>query len=143
MLVFMIQNAYVSANISIFVFEMKRWLKYLLPLAAVVLFWNSMSSDTENAAIGMHTHEASIGLPVSVCDSELCLHIQDDISYFYRVQSSARRIVGMYKNSFTFVRSGKLINVSICYLCLKKSLVLHSSVLRPSDRLLNLGKLII
>lgn len=126
---------------------MKRLLKYLLPVIAVLALWNcmgtSVSADTGNAAAAMSLEETVYQTVISESQSELCLPRQISVASCQRIQSGARRTVGSGRNNIEFTKSGKIINADIRYFVQKKSIIIHSSLIEPAHRLLYLGKLII
>lgn len=125
---------------------MKRLLKYLFPVIAVLALWNcmstSVSADTEDTAV-MSFEETVCQSAISESQSELCLPRQISVASCQRIQSGMRRTVGSGRNNIEFTKSGKIINADIRYFVQKKSIIIHSSLIEPSHRLLYLGKLII
>lgn len=76
-------------------------------------------------------------------DNEVCVPRQVSFASSARVQGKARRTENVQRQSFEFVRSGKIINPAIRYFIQKKSINNHSSLSDPADKLARLGKLII
>ena len=126
---------------------MKSILKYLFLTIVTVLFWNcadsSISADPEDGRMTMSFSENEYHANISAPDSQLCLPRQVSYSNVQRVQSSSRRTNVVHRNNFEFIKSGKEINADLMYLIQKKSIIIHSSLIRPSNRLLSLGRLII
>ena len=127
--------------------EMKTILKYLFLTIVAVMFWNcagkSVPSVSEDDHMSMSINAASCQANVSTPDSHLCLPRQVSYSNVQRVQSSTRRSNSVHRSSFEFIKSGKEIHAGLRYLIQKKSLLVHSSLIEPANRLLYLSRLII
>ena len=126
---------------------MKRLLKYLFLVIVSVLFWNSadysISPVSEDRQMAKCISDLEYHANISAPDSQLCLPRQVSYSNVQRVQGSSRRTNVVHRNNFEFIKSGKEINADLRYLIQKKSIIIHSSLIRPSNRLLSLGRLII
>ncbi len=126
---------------------MMRLLKYLFLAVVTVLFWSCadcpVSTVSEEGLMAMSFSEKEYNANISVPDSQLCLPRQVTYSNVHRVQNSTRRTNGTHRNNFEFIKSGKEINADLIYLIQRKSIIIHSSLIRPSNRLLYLGQLII
>lgn len=128
-------------------FEMKRLLKYLFPAIAAFVFWNCTdapaSAAADEASDVMSFEERAYRSAVSESESELCLPRQISSANSQRVQSTARRTVGAGRSNFEFVRSGKVVNADIRYSVQRNSILIHSALIEPANRLLCLSRLII
>ncbi len=126
---------------------MKKLLKYLLPVIVAFAFWNCeeryVSTVAEEVSEVMSLSETSCQTEISESESELCLPRQVSFAGSHRVQSAPRRTTGTHRNNLEFTKSGKVINAGIRYFVQRKSIIIHSSLVEPSFRLLSLGKLII
>lgn len=126
---------------------MKKLLKYLLPVIAVLAFWNCMDAPVRSAAeevsVAMSLEEAAYQTTISDPESELCLPRQVSSANFHRVQSTARRTGGACRNNIEFIKAGKMVNADIKYSVQIKDIIIHSSLIEPAHRLLCLGRLII
>ena len=126
---------------------MKRWLKYLLPLMVVVIFWNCKDNLTPKVPdVVAESHsicEAICDTVISTSESELCLPRQISYANQSQVQTSARRTAGNSRINVEFAKSGKVVNSGIRYFIQRKSIIIHSSLVEPANKLLYLGKLII
>lgn len=127
---------------------MKKLLKYLLPLIVAAAFWNQADtrhefSVSEEAAVCMHIDQTSRHSDISEYQHEFCLPRQVSFGSTQRVQNAPRRTTGFNRNNLEFAKSGKVINAGLRFFIQQKSIIVHSSLLEPSFRLLYLGKLII
>lgn len=133
--------------VSLFL-EMRIWLKYLLLLVVVTVFWNC-KSDLVSVTVPEDTssHQAICvavsGNIISSSESELCLPRQISYTNPYRVQTTARRTTSYNRTNVEFAKSGKIINSGLRYFIQRKTIIIHSSLIEPSVKLLYLGKLII
>lgn len=127
---------------------MSNWLKYLLPaiVVCVVVSCNTDSSvsevsdgDIREFAVDVLSCQTS----VSETESELCLPRQISVTNTVRVQNAARRTNFLQRNNIEFARSGKVMNAGLTYIIQRKSIIIGSSRIEPTFRLLSLGKLII
>lgn len=141
---------------------MKQTLKYLIIFALTVVFaeaseWSGASFATSSGHIerregrgcGISEEVADIienggtSTYLTETDNEVCVPRQVSFASSARVQGKARRTENVQRQSFEFVRSGKIINPAIRYFIQKKSINNHSSLSDPADKLARLGKLII
>ena len=126
---------------------MKRILKYLLPVVLAVVFWNCTdtpaSSVPEEGLADFQLVEMSCHSSLSATESEFCPPRQVSFANSQRVQSAPRRTAGANRTNLEFTKSGKVINACLRYVIQRKSIIVHSSLIEPSHRLLYLGKLII
>ena len=127
---------------------MKKLLKYLLPLIIAAAFWNwsdtkHESSVPEEAIACMHIDQTSRQSDISETQHEFCLPRQVSFGNTQRVQNAPRRTAGFNRNNMEFAKSGKVINAGLRFFIQQKSLIVQSSLLEPTFRLLYLGKLII
>lgn len=127
--------------------EMRKWLKYLLPLIFVAVFWNCkdnlIPAAPEEFSATQAICEAVSDNIISSSESELCLPRQISYASSSRVQTTARRTTGYSRASVEFTKSGKIVNAGLRYFIQRKSIIIHSSLIEPSHKLLYLGKLII
>lgn len=126
---------------------MRKWLKYLLPMIVMAVFWNCndslVSTVPEKASASqVFCEEVSCSI-ISSSESELCLPRQISYASPLRVVNSARRTNSCSRVNFEFSKSGKVINASLRYFIQRKTIIIHSSLIEPSHKLLYLGKLII
>ena len=126
---------------------MRRWLKYLLLLMVAFSFWNCkdnlLSSVPEEISATQAISEAVCDNIISSSESELCLPRQVSYASPIRVHNTARRTTGYSRANVEFAKSGKIINAGLRYFIQRTSILIHSSLIEPSHKLLCLGKLII
>ena len=127
--------------------EMRKWLKYLLPLIVAIAFWdckdNQLSTVPEKIPASQAISEAVCDNTISSSESELCLPRQISYASSSRVQTTARRTTSYGRTNVEFAKSGKIFNAGLRYIIQRKSVIIHSSLIEPSHKLLYLGKLII
>ena len=126
---------------------MKNLLKYLLFFLVAATFVNCtdkyVSSVSDETEAGMSLSESLYHTNISASDSELCIPRQEQIVNSQRIQSTTRRTNHVHRNSVVFAKSGKVINAELRYFIQQKSIIIHSTLMEPTHRLLSLGKLII
>lgn len=117
---------------------MRGVLKYLILFIVSVVSWEAAESSD------LPLEEASLStVCLSETDSDFCLPAKVSFASPARVQSGARRTDNIQRNTFEFVKAGKLINSGIRCFMLRTSLSGNSSLSDPSRKLLFLGRLII
>lgn len=127
--------------------DMIRLLKYLLLFVVAAAFCGGAGKDVPElsaqdiAAVSFDDQACRADL--SPTDSQLSLPRQTTFANTQRVQSSVRRSSGSQRNNVEFAKSGKIVNAELCYFTQTQSLIIHSTLIEPSRRLLCLGKLII
>ena len=126
---------------------MKNLLKYLRFFLVAATFVNCtdkyVSSVSDETEAGMSLSESLYHTNISASDSELCIPRQEQVVNGQRVQSTTRRTNNAHRNSVVFAKSGKVINAELRYFIQQKSIIIHSTLMEPTHRLLSLGKLII
>lgn len=124
---------------------MKRLLKYLFPAIMALVLWNctDLSPAADEASPAASFKETAYQTAISKQESELCLPRQVSYANSHRVQSTARRTVGAGRSDIASVRSGRIINAGIRYTVQRNSILVHSALIEPANRLLCLGRLII
>ena len=125
---------------------MKRWLKYLLPLVVLTLFWNckddSISTSPDKASIVHAISETVCDNVIYASDSELCLPRQISHASPSRIQTTSRRTTSHCRVNIEFAKAGKIINPGIKYLTIN-TIIFRSALYEPASRLSALGRLII
>lgn len=126
---------------------MKKLLKYLLFFLVAATFVNCtdkyVSSVSDETEAGMSLSESLYHTNISASDSELCIPRQEQIANSQRIQSTTRRTNHVHRSNAVFAKSGKVINAGLRYFIQQKSIIIHSTLMEPTHRLLSLGKLII
>ena len=112
----------------------------------VAVFWNC-KDETLSAVpqpYDVQTIEESVcDNVISASESELCLPRQVCYSNPSGVRTTARRTTGYGRINVEFAKSGKMINAGLRYSIQTKSILIHSSLMNPAQKLLYLGVLII
>lgn len=126
---------------------MRNILKYLLLFIVTAVFWDRADAVTSSADkdtyIVFPAEESVFHTKISASDSELSPPHHVSITNSVQVQSTARRTNGIQRNKAEFTKCGKVINSSQRYFIQKKTIITHSSLIEPAQKLLYLGKLII
>lgn len=126
---------------------MRKWLKYLLPLMVATMFWNCTDDPISAVPETFSPHqaicEAVCDNVISASESELCLPRQISYTSPSRVQTTARRTTGCSRVNIEFAKSGRIINAGLIYYIQRNTIIIHSSLIEPSHKLLYLGRLII
>ena len=126
--------------------EMRKLLKYLFPVIMALAFWGCMDKSVPAASeeiASMSLTDTSYQTNISASESELCLPRQVSFANSNRVQSSARRTTTAHRSNLEFAKSGKVVNAGLRYIIQHQSIIVHSTLVEPTHRLLCLGKLII
>lgn len=120
---------------------MKRWLKYLLPLALIAFFCNDRTSVTEDALSPVHNSGSVCQTSYSAFSSELCLPLQDNSSSAHRLQNFSKRKIGEHNPDF--IKSGKIVSAGLRYFNHNITYITYCSLVELLRRLIYLCKLII
>lgn len=127
--------------------EMRRLLKYLLPVIVTAVFWgcadHSVPHVSEIAVADICFDGSACHTDISASESGFCLPRQVSFGNTNRVQSTVRRTAGAQRMNLEFAKSGKVVNAGLRYVIQLQSVIAHSSLAEPSRKLLCLGKLII
>jgi hypothetical protein len=127
--------------------DMKRLLKYLLPLMVAIAFWNSEGKELSTVAekpvadmsVDASAHNAVFAIPAA----EVFLPRTVSFSNAHRIQTGARRTSSAQRSSIEFAKSGKVMNAGLRYFIQNRYIIIRSSLSEPARILLFLGKLII
>ena len=125
---------------------MKRLLKYLLFFVVTAAFWGSepaYSMIEDITADSSFVEDTSYHASISATESQLDLPRQISIVSAPSVQGAARRTSSIHRNNTEFAKAGKVIHAGLRYFIQLRSVIVHSSLMEPSHRLLYLGRLII
>ena len=126
---------------------MKKLLKYLLFFLAAAVLWGTadkeMSSVTAEDVADMVLEKAISSMDLSQSDHQFSLPRQTSFANSQRAQSSVRRTNSVHRNNTEFAKSGKVVNAGLRYIIQHQSIIVHSTLVEPTHRLLCLGKLII
>lgn len=125
---------------------MGKMLKYLFPLIAALALWNCAdepASSVNEEAAAVSFSEPVCHANISASESQLCLPRQVSFASPQTLQGTARRTNSVHRNNLEFAKSGRILNAGLICFVQRKSLIIHSSLLEPSNKLLCLGQLII
>ena len=127
---------------------MKNLLKYLL-LTLVALAFHI------GAKVDLFAHEdvqeydyasaytTSLNVSITSPKTDICLPRQVSTVTVPRLQSNSNRHETSHRQNHEVVKSGKAINSILRYAVQKKSLIIHSSLMEPVNKLVSLRRLII
>ena len=127
---------------------MKSLLKYLL-LSLVALAFHM------GAKGGLFAHEdiqdydyasasaASLNVSIAAPTTDICIPRQVSTVSVPRLQSNSNRHEISHRQNHEVVKSGKTINAILRYVVQKQSLIIHSSLMEPANKLVSLCRLII
>ena len=126
---------------------MRSLLKYLLPFifAAAFLCGNGESADvvSEDFFMEISIESTLSQTDISASDSDLCLPHQLSSANTLRLAGNARKTGNMHRSNIAFAKSRKVINAGVTYFTQNLFIITHSAMIRPSYRLITLGRLII
>lgn len=97
---------------------------------------NNPTNDLNSELVATYYDSSSL-------ESEFCFHRQVVSFSAFRVQNLTKRTNSVGKNNLEFLKDGKIINANVLNLIHKKSLIKHSSFIKPFHRMICLGKLVI
>lgn len=127
---------------------MKRLLKYLIPVIFAAAFF--MGADISVSSSQQEFQIFDIALTAdsnqgafSASDSDFCLPRQVSFANSSRLQNNSRRTENSHRHGFEFVKAGKVLNPGVIYLVLRNSVLIHSALVKPANRLVCLCKFII
>ena len=125
---------------------MKNLLKYLL-LSLVALAFHMGAKDDLSAHEDIQdyasAYTASLNVSITAPTTDICLPRQVSTVSAPRLQSNSNRHETTHRQNFEVVKSGKTINATIRYVVQKQSLIIHSSLIEPANKLVSLCRLII
>ena len=127
---------------------MKNLLKYLLLSIVTLAFHMGAKAD-------LFAHEdvqeydyasactASLNVSITTPKTDICIPRQVSTVTVPRLQSNSNRHETSHRQNHEVVKSGKTINSILRYVVQKKSLITHSTLMEPANKLVSLCRLII
>lgn len=127
---------------------MKNLLKYLLLSIVALAFHMGAKADLfahedvqeYDCASG---YTASLNVSITAPTTDICIPRQVSTVTVPRLQSNSNRHETGHRQNYEVVKSGKTINSCLRYCVQKKSLIIHSSLMEPANKLVSLCRLII
>ena len=128
--------------------RVKKLLKYIVPLLLTVVAIvgcgeNSHSAVKDNRVNLLQQEQVTDSLDSYTLCSVLSLQHQISCSNIVHLQGTARRTNYVQKINFEFTKACKCINTGISNFAQNESTTIHSTFIRPAQRLIRLGKLLI
>ena len=127
---------------------MKNLLKYLL-LSLVALALH-MGAKADSSALEdvidckqASGYTTSLNVCITTPKADICIPRQVSTVTVPRLQSNSNRHETGHRQNYEVVKSGKTINSCLRYCVQKKSLIIHSSLMEPANKLVSLCRLII
>ena len=127
---------------------MKNLLKYLL-LSLVALAFHMGAKDDMFAHEDIQDYDyastctASLNVGRTAPTTDICIPRQVSTVTVPRLQSNSNRHETSHRQNCEVVKSGKTINAALRYVVQKQSLIIHSSLMEPANKLASLCRLII
>lgn len=126
---------------------MKNLLKYLIPVLVIATFFSaagrSGSSSQGISSGAFSTEDLAFAESLSSPASDFSVPIQIS-SGTLQLQNCARRTVNVHTRPLLeVIKSGKAHNISVAYSVQRKSVIINTSIVEHSHKLVCLGKLII
>ena len=127
---------------------MKKLLKYLLLSIVALAFYMGAKAD-------LFTHEdvqeynyasaytTSLNVSITSPKTDICIPRQVSTVTVPRLQSNSNRHETSHRQNHEVVKSGRTINSILRFVVQKKSLIIHSSLMEPSNKLVSLCRFII
>ena len=127
---------------------MKNLLKYLFLSLVTLAFHMGAKADLfahEDVQEYDYASAYTTSLDVSITSpkTDICIPRQVSTVTVPRLQSNSNRHESSHRQNHEVVKSGKTINSILRYVVQKKSLILHSSLMEPPNKLVSLCMLII
>ena len=127
---------------------MKSLLKYLLLSLVTLAFHMGAKADLfayEDVQEYDYTSAYTTSLDVSITSpkTDICIPRQVSTVTVPRLQSNSNRHETSHRQNHEVVKSGKTINSILRYVVQKKSLITHSTLMEPANKLVSLCRLII
>ena len=127
---------------------MKNLLKYLLLSIVALAFYMGAKADLfahEDVQEYNYASAYTTSLNVSITSpkTDICIPRQVSTVTVPRLQSNSNRHETSHRQNHEVVKSGKTINSILKYVVQKKSLIIHSSLMEPANKLVSLCRLII
>lgn len=128
--------------------NMKNLLKYLILGIVALAFYHGVQGDSsvieKNSYLDIRHDFSAAGITsISTPESDFCIPRQVSSVNAPRLQNNGRRHETSHRHNVVFMKAGKTINAGVKYIVQKQSILVHSSLIRPSNRLLYIGRLII
>ena len=127
---------------------MKNLLKYLLLSLVALVFYMGAKSDLfahedvqEYDYASVYT--TSLNVSITSTKTDICIPRQVSTVTVPRLQSNSNRHETSHRQNHEVVKSGKTINSILRYVVQKQSLIIHSSLMEPANKLVSLCRLII
>ena len=127
---------------------MKNLLKYLLLSIVALAFHLGAKADLfaqEDVQEYDYASAYTTSLDVSITSpkTDICIPRQVSTVTVPRLQSNSNRHESSHRQNHEVVKSGKTINSILRYVVQKKSLITHSTLMEPANKLVSLCRLII
>ena len=127
---------------------MKSLLKYLLLSIVALAFHLGAKADLfaqEDVQEYDYASAYTTSLDVSITSpkTDICIPRQVSTVTVPRLQSNSNRHETSHRQNHEVVKSGKTINSILRYVVQKKSLITHSTLMEPANKLVSLCRLII
>lgn len=128
--------------------DMKNLLRYIIPLLIFAALINAAGSGDSSSEQGIRHSDTMQSADFSgflhSSDFDLSVPRTVSLSSSFRVSGNARRTVNTHNRShFEFLKSGKIYSASILYSFQRNSVILNTTLIEHSYKLVYLGKLII
>ena len=88
-------------------------------------------------------YTTSLNVSITSPKTDICIPRQVSTVTVPRLQSNSNRHETSHRQNHEVVKSGKTINSILKYVVQKKSLIIHSSLMEPANKLVSLCRLII
>lgn len=123
-------------------------MRCLITIILVAIAFVSCSNESDlktinNPTANLTTELESASYDVSSLDSDFYFHSRVVSFTAFRLQNLTQRTTNFCKNNVEFIKTGKIFNTNIINLIQKKSYIKHSSFIKPTHRMIGLGKLVI
>lgn len=125
---------------------MKVLLKYIIAIIFAIAFFNGSEIKESNKEVlsnNLSIENAICNTNLSEADTDIYYTFRPTTSYTSCAQNSNNRTNNTHKQNFKFLKIGKFVDSCNKYIIQKKSATTLSLLIKPINRLISFGKLII
>lgn len=125
----------------------KNLCRFIIPIIIAVVFINGIekveSTILDDYTIDSSTENIACFTDYSSTDFELCFPPQSSSANILRHQNTSKQTNTSHNHNLKFIKIGRIVNANIQNFTHSKSLIVHSLFIKPINRLISFGKLVI
>lgn len=125
----------------------KNLCRFIIPVIIAIVFINGIEK-VESTILDDYTVDSSTeNIPCftdhSSTDFELCFPPQTSSANILRHQNTSKQTNSSHNHNLKFIKIGRIVNANTQNFTHSKSLIVHSLFIKPINRLISFGKLVI